>query len=271
MTEDFDKTLLKLGALCKRKHAYKETSMSLRYISDTSCVECKKARGQSKEKRQYDKTRYSNNAERLKEMARARYARLDKDRAKNLRRAWYLKNQERILSELKANYDPVAGREKNRVYRNSPRYRERLERKALDKDHVKSRSAYMKKYRKTVNGMVAIRRGSLKRRGRLNAAQGDFSKEELSMLLAKFDRSCAYCGDKLEGRLTLDHVVPVLKGGTNFISNLVPCCQTCNSSKNARTMAEWFRGKSYFCPNRLNKILAHSKTCDSPNVQLSFL
>jgi 5-methylcytosine-specific restriction endonuclease McrA len=41
--------------------------------------------------------------------------------------------------------------------------------------------------------------------------------------------ACSYCG--VSPIWTLDHVKPVNKGGTNSFENLVPCCDSCNSSK----------------------------------------
>ena len=43
---------------------------------------------------------------------------------------------------------------------------------------------------------------------------------------------CVVCGST--DRLTIDHIVPVSKGGTNDIDNLQSMCQPCNSSKGAR-------------------------------------
>lgn len=48
---------------------------------------------------------------------------------------------------------------------------------------------------------------------------------------------CVYCGTT--ERLSLDHVEPVIAGGTDDMENLVTACQPCNSSKGARPLAEW--------------------------------
>jgi hypothetical protein len=42
---------------------------------------------------------------------------------------------------------------------------------------------------------------------------------------------------------TLDHVVPLVRGGTNYEGNLVPACRKCNSSKAAWLLTEWKYGR----------------------------
>lgn len=44
---------------------------------------------------------------------------------------------------------------------------------------------------------------------------------------------CVYCGSKKD--LTLDHVIPKSKGGTNEWTNLVTCCTKCNFAKADKT------------------------------------
>lgn len=50
---------------------------------------------------------------------------------------------------------------------------------------------------------------------------------------------CHYC-HRIVGaeNLTLDHVVPVSRGGRSVKSNCVPCCKDCNSEKRFYTPAE---------------------------------
>jgi 5-methylcytosine-specific restriction endonuclease McrA len=48
-------------------------------------------------------------------------------------------------------------------------------------------------------------------------------------------RECAYCGNRIPRKnRTLDHVVPLSKGGRHSVSNLVMACRSCNSAKGAR-------------------------------------
>ena len=55
---------------------------------------------------------------------------------------------------------------------------------------------------------------------------------------AKYGRKCAYCGAEAE-RMELDHVVPRSKGGSDRVSNLVPCCHGCNQRKGNRSIEEF--------------------------------
>ena len=50
---------------------------------------------------------------------------------------------------------------------------------------------------------------------------------------------CHYCGRNVgPGALTLDHVVPVSRGGRSTRGNCVPCCRDCNAKKRSFTPAE---------------------------------
>ena len=47
------------------------------------------------------------------------------------------------------------------------------------------------------------------------------------------NHKCVYCGSRKD--LTIDHVIPKSKGGTNEWTNLVTCCFKCNFIKADRT------------------------------------
>ena len=50
---------------------------------------------------------------------------------------------------------------------------------------------------------------------------------------------CRYCHREVgAANLTMDHVIPVARGGRSTRGNCVPCCKECNSSKKAYTPAE---------------------------------
>lgn len=59
------------------------------------------------------------------------------------------------------------------------------------------------------------------------------------MVLELYEKYCVYCG--ADNPKTVDHVVPVSKGGGNGLDNLVPCCKACNSKKRDRDLQEWLQ------------------------------
>ncbi|MDD9303581.1 MAG: HNH endonuclease [Desulfobacter sp.] len=51
---------------------------------------------------------------------------------------------------------------------------------------------------------------------------------------------CHYCqGRFLPKELTMDHVIPIARGGRSEKFNLVPCCKECNTRKKQMLPAEW--------------------------------
>jgi 5-methylcytosine-specific restriction endonuclease McrA len=72
-----------------------------------------------------------------------------------------------------------------------------------------------------------------RRRARILAAPiNDFTDAQWTQLKRNFNQRCAYCRKKR--RLTRDHVIPLSKGGSHTVSNIVPACQSCNSSKGTK-------------------------------------
>jgi len=61
---------------------------------------------------------------------------------------------------------------------------------------------------------------------------------------------CAWCGRKVPPReLTLDHVVPVARGGRSAKGNVVAACKECNNRKKLMTPAEQLMRKPVDLPS----------------------
>ena len=75
--------------------------------------------------------------------------------------------------------------------------------------------------------------------------------------------ACAYCGATVEdgAKLTLDHVKPHSKGGTNHESNLVCCCHACNSARNNRPMNTFAKAVATYLDTDYTAIIKHVKNC----------
>lgn len=51
---------------------------------------------------------------------------------------------------------------------------------------------------------------------------------------------CAYCGVLLtKNNATIDHIIPLSRGGTHDVKNRCWCCQKCNRSKGGKLLEEW--------------------------------
>lgn len=62
------------------------------------------------------------------------------------------------------------------------------------------------------------------------------SKKEIYKL---YNSPCIYCGS-LEN-IQIDHVIPIARGGTHGIGNLVSACMSCNTSKGKKFISEWVK------------------------------
>jgi len=65
-------------------------------------------------------------------------------------------------------------------------------------------------------------------------AAGVLTADEWRQIQAQYGHRCLACGS--DGPLTIDHVVPVSKGGANTAANVQPLCGPCNSSKGTKTI-----------------------------------
>jgi len=57
-------------------------------------------------------------------------------------------------------------------------------------------------------------------------------------------RACYYCGSG--ERLTVDHLIPRVRGGQDGADNLIWACRACNSSKQGRDMLVWASTRGFF-------------------------
>lgn len=128
--------------------------------------------------------------------------------------------------------------EKRRVRDNAARYLQERER----------RIEYAVKYsrRNPHVGQAA------KRNRRAAAATGRVRPSDWLALCRQYGNRCAYC--RIEAPLTMDHVVPLVRGGSNFIGNILPACRSCNCRKQGRFIMEWRMGKSRRTGGRLRAL-----------------
>lgn len=71
----------------------------------------------------------------------------------------------------------------------------------------------------------------------------------------KLGMKCVYCGCTNELIMTIDHIIPVCRGGKNIDSNKQVCCRICNALKGPLTDEEYRPYlKSLLIMKRLSKM-----------------
>lgn len=185
------------------------------------------------------------------------------ERARELRRKWYTANKSEIRAKGNARerdryaLDPEPTRARNRAWyqRNKDqRHEYYLRRKAAEpadsrrhRERERTRRRYMSdpaawlarqkewRQRNPEKAHAYVRASKSKRR----RAAGDqsFTSAQWLALLAFHGGRCAYCGsDEL---IEIDHRVPLARGGSNLIENILPACRRCNRRKHLMTEDEF--------------------------------
>lgn len=61
-------------------------------------------------------------------------------------------------------------------------------------------------------------------------------------ILRRDDYTCRFCGQRFEAReLTIDHLIPIARGGLDEPTNYVTCCESCNQRKADMPLEEFAR------------------------------
>jgi len=166
-------------------------------------------------------------AKRFKEWSKKNYAREQKRW-----RDWYKKNRRAKTQYAKKyrelNPEKVAAATKDWAKRNPDKMRA-IDRRKYEK-HKSKMLQNMRVWRSKNPDKVAVIKE--RRRARESGAAGDFTAEAWIQLKQRARYQCLCCRKKK--KLTIDHVVPLSKGGTNDISNIQPLCRSCNSKKRTR-------------------------------------
>jgi len=79
----------------------------------------------------------------------------------------------------------------------------------------------------------------LKRERTLGRVSPGFDWDEV---LERYGHQCAFCST--EGILTVDHIIPISRGGGNWAWNIRPLCELCNFTKGSQLDAEFELGRN---------------------------
>lgn len=186
----------------------------------------------------------------------------NRERIRGLDRKWKSNNREKILASgrrYRENNTEMLS-EKSRLYRESNKEKigeqQRVYRKANPEKTRATKARWEKENPEKVREKNARRRKNHPekvkesarkwlvanpekvheynhaRKARIKGNGGVITAKEWKELRDRYGK-CLCCG-RSDIKLTLDHVTPLAKGGTNTIDNAQPLCQPCNSSKGAK-------------------------------------
>jgi 5-methylcytosine-specific restriction endonuclease McrA len=78
-----------------------------------------------------------------------------------------------------------------------------------------------------------------RRRARKMAAPGSHTADDIKTQYKRQHGRCYWCGESVGGGYHADHVVPLSRGGSDDIGNIVIACPSCNLKKNTKMPHEF--------------------------------
>lgn len=85
-----------------------------------------------------------------------------------------------------------------------------------------------------------------------NPSSIDLTEADFYKVLNAFRGLCAYCQSNQAD--TIDHVIALSQNGSHALHNLLPCCYSCNASKQEFLVYDWYKSKSFFSPQHWQEI-----------------
>lgn len=173
----------------------------------------------------YHQTYYQKHRKKILLQTKEHYQKYRKDILLR-KKEYYQKNRQAILSKGESI--------KHRIWSKKYYIKYKTEKKIYslnyNKDNPQKTEEAQKKYRKSDKFHIAARNRQHKRRIKKSNGSG-ITNRQWNELLRTYNFRCAYCG--IQTNMTIDHVIPISKGGEHSIGNIVPACAECNNHKRA--------------------------------------
>lgn len=189
-----------------------------------------------------------------------RYREEHREEIKESSRKYGEKNKERIREHVKIVHATPEYKRKYKAY--IQEYRKREHTKQLERAKSKRWKAKNPEYCKVQlrkwqqDNPDKVRRLSHNRRAVLRNCEGTYAVDDIKTMFNTQDGRCFYCNCLLycSRKLTylgvtihnnicyhIDHKIPISRGGSNYIENIVISCPRCNISKNNKTAEEFIK------------------------------
>lgn len=160
-----------------------------------------------------------------------------KERQDEYNRRYYIANRDKIKEQVK-------------VYKKKTGYRYVLSTEQKRQSNMRAKLWYELNKQLMIDRATAWKKANTEKvrantrdyASRKARAKGGYSTKDYIKLLKRNLNKCYYCNKNYAN--SIDHVLPLSRGGTNYIGNIVPACGSCNYSKGPRTIVEWKYSKS---------------------------
>lgn len=201
----------------------------------------------------YDRARYATDPSKV-QAANVRWRAAHPEQMQAIRGAWQAANERRCAEYRKAYR--VENREGSKAYRTANKERIRqlnAARYQANKAKVKAlgdawRLANPEQRKATAAAWRAanpdkVRAIRARRRARARGAGGRFTIEDIQAIFKAQRGKCAHpwCRVSLKERYDIDHITPIVRGGSSFPRNLQLLCCSCNRKKNAKDPIDFAR------------------------------
>ena len=206
--------------------------------------------------KEYLKEYYDDNKESILGRQKEHYEK-NKEAIIERQKEYYEKNKE-VIAEYKKEY---AINNKEVITERWKEYREK-NKEAIAEYHKEYYgenkeviAEYKKEYTKTPQGKEVYRRARQKRRALKQQNGGSYTSIQWEECKQFFNNECAYSGQPITlDNSHVEHIVPISKGGANYIWNLCTSLDSVNISKSNKDMETWYRKQEYFTEERLSRI-----------------
>jgi 5-methylcytosine-specific restriction endonuclease McrA len=235
---------------CKQSKAMDEFHRN-KNTEDGRCYNCKQCVSD------YQRRYYSENSDRVKVRAKEWHW-ANQERAAENSRKWYANNKGQAaaykIAYQRENRERIAAARREYYRRNRAAILERVRQYRLanadrvaEYDSVRKRESYKAdperikaRNRRWWKGNTdKARTYCAARRTRLRNGEGEFTDADIRAMLKAQSGRCVYCRANIADCYTVDHVIPLSRGGSNWPANLQLLCASCNSSKCNRTHDEY--------------------------------
>lgn len=117
------------------------------------------------------------------------------------------------------------------------------ERKMADPEYRARKAARTREWGR--ENPEAQRANQNNRRSREMNAEGSHTKEDIRRIHTAQGGKCACCRDSLKNGKHLDHITPLILGGTNWPRNLQLLCPPCNLRKSAKDPIVFYQERGF--------------------------